>query len=57
MGILNIEEHRLQLCISFWETRKFRGFLAFFYPFHNLSCEFKAQGYRSQLRKLQAKRG
>lgn len=46
------EVQMLHGCISFWERRKVRGIMAFFYISHNLHCKFRADGYRKQLNKL-----
>lgn len=44
-----IEElNRLDLCISFWESRIVHGWTAPFFLAHNLHCVFKADGYYRQ---------
>lgn len=53
--MLSNEVHTLNLCISFWETRKVRGWLAPFYIGHNFYCSNRANHYRAQLQTLQEK--
>lgn len=56
MDIAQSEEAlRIQLCISFWESRKVRGWLALFYFCHNLHCGWRADAYRKQLSTLMNK--
>lgn len=48
-----IMEHvKLSLCISFWKTRKVRGWLAPWFIWHNLACDMKAASYKTKLRRL-----
>lgn len=49
------EQFKILLCISFWETRKIPAPLGLFFPFYNLSCTMRAQYFRNQLKRLQAR--
>lgn len=42
------EAHQLMLCASYWESRRVRGLMAWFFYAHNLHCHLRAEFYRNK---------